>query len=119
MNLLSYDCFKKFSARTALSILQSTTPKGVIEPPSSPLSTEELASALTPFDIKRLESYAESMLDYHVILDLVPRLAEMSFAGKLGTEGSLSVAQQAIILALGLQRKPIEALEVICLRLSR
>lgn len=112
MNLLSYDCFKKFSAKTALSVVQSTTPRGILDPPTTPLSGEELAAALSPFDVKRLESYAESMLDYHVVLDLVPRLAEMSFTGKLGNEGTLSVAQQAIILALGLQRKPIEALEV-------
>ena len=62
--------------------------------------------------MKRLNSYADNMVEYHVILDLVPTLASLYFSKKLGEECSLSAAQQAILLALGLQRKPVEALEV-------
>jgi len=62
--------------------------------------------------MKRLTSYADNMVEYHVILDLVPTLAALYFGKKLGEECTLSAAQQAILLALGLQRKPVEALEV-------
>lgn len=62
--------------------------------------------------MKRLNSYADNMIEYHVILDLVPTLASLYFSKKLGEECTLSAAQQAILLALGLQRKPVDALEV-------
>ncbi|EIW67515.1 hypothetical protein TREMEDRAFT_33355 [Tremella mesenterica DSM 1558] len=111
LNLLSYSTFQKFSAKTSLSIIQSTTPKGLIDPPSTPITSDELSSLLSPFDMKRLEAYTEGMIDYHVILDLVPLLSALSFGGRLGEDGSLSVAQQAVLLALGLQRKSIEDLQ--------
>jgi len=81
---------------------------------------------LTPFDLKRLDSYANNMLDYHVILDLMPTVAKLYFQKRLG-EGKMSrsaeaesaeyrvrltAVQSSILLGLGLQRKPIEELEV-------
>ena len=48
-----------------------------------PLSRSDLDGLLSPFDLKRLESYANNMLDYHVILDLVPRLALLYFTDRL------------------------------------
>jgi N-acetyltransferase 10 len=51
------------------------------------------------------------MIEHHVILDLVPVLSALFFSRRLGAECTLSAAQQAILLALGLQRKPVEALE--------
>lgn len=109
MNLLSYEAFKKFDASVALSILESTVSRNSPSPAPRLLTNTELSSLLTPFDIKRLESYADSMLDYHVVLDLVPTIASLFFDKKLET--GLPPAQQAILLALGLQRKNVEALE--------
>ena len=63
---------------------------------------------LTPFDLKRLESYANNMLDYHVILDLLPNVATFYFEKRLGADLRLSAVQSSILLALGLQRKTIE-----------
>lgn len=60
--------------------------------------------------MKRLETYTSGMIDYHVILDLVPVLSHLFFSRRL-SDCTLSAAQQAILLALGLQRKPVEALE--------
>ena len=85
------------------------------------LSQQELAMLLTPFDLKRLESYANNMLDYHVILDLMPTVANLYFQKRLGSskvgeggEGQmhLTAVQSSILLALGLQRKSLEDLEV-------
>ncbi|ODN93460.1 N-acetyltransferase 10 [Cryptococcus wingfieldii CBS 7118] len=109
MNLLSFESFKKFEASQSLSILESTVPRNSPSPQPKPLTASELSTLLTPFDLKRLESYTDSMVDYHVVLDLVPTIANLFFARRLDV--SLAPAQQAILLALGLQRKNVEALE--------
>lgn len=111
MSLLSYSSFQKFPAETALSIIFATTPR-TNPPPSRTITSDELSSLLSPFDMKRLESYSDSMVDYHVILDLVPTIAQLFFARRLDPEEcKLSAVQQVILLALGLQRKPVEAME--------
>lgn len=51
------------------------------------------------------------MLDYHVILDLLPTVALLYFEKRLGDEIRLSAVQSSILLALGLQRKTIEEIE--------
>ena len=78
----------------------------------SALTTTELNVLLTPFDIKRLESYANNMLDYHVIMDLLPTVAMLYFERRLGPDMRLSAVQSSILLSLGLQRKNIEDVEV-------
>jgi N-acetyltransferase 10 len=75
----------------------------------SRLTAGELSYVLSPFDMKRLESYASNMIDYHLILDLLPALARLYFSGKTGLQ--LTTVQGAIILALGLQFKPLANLE--------
>lgn len=82
----------------------------IANPPD--LTTRELEIFLTPFDLKRLESYANNAIDYHVILDLLPTVATLYFDRRLGPEVRLSAVQSAILLALGLQRKSIEEVEV-------
>jgi N-acetyltransferase 10 len=67
---------------------------------------------LTPFDLKRLDSYANNMLDYHVILDLLPTAASLYFQKRIGNDVRLSAVQSAILLGLGLQRKSVEEVEV-------
>lgn len=52
------------------------------------------------------------MLDYHVIMDLLPTVASLYFEKRLGEEVRLSAVQSSILLALGLQRKTIEEIEV-------
>jgi N-acetyltransferase 10 len=80
--------------------------------PSTEIGSAELSILLTPFDLKRLESYANNMLDYHVVLDLLPTIASLFFEKRLGDEVRLSAVQSSILLALGLQRKSIEEVEV-------
>ena len=74
------------------------------------LRSDELSLYLSPFDIKRLESYSNNMLDYHVILDLIPRIAELYFQGRLKAGVSLTGVQQSILLSIGLQRKDMDAI---------
>ncbi|CAE6402143.1 unnamed protein product [Rhizoctonia solani] len=71
----------------------------------------ELNFLLTPFDLKRLEAYSNSLIDYHVVLDLLPMLATLYFGKRLGQDVKLNAIQSSIMLSLGLQRKTIEEVE--------
>ena len=53
------------------------------------------------------------MLDYHVILDLLPTIASLYFDRRLGADVRLSAVQSSIFLAMGLQRKSVEDIEVL------
>ncbi len=64
----------------------------------------------TPFDIKRLESYSKNLVDYHVILDLVPLLSRLYFLSRVPI--SVSSFQAAILLAVGLQHKSVDEISV-------
>jgi N-acetyltransferase 10 len=52
------------------------------------------------------------MLDYHVVLDLLPTLAALYFSKRFPVDVKLSGVQSSILLALGLQRKSVEDIEV-------
>ncbi len=114
--LLSYQ-FHTFPSVQALSISESASraaPNTAIPGFSKPLTKADLDSILSPFDLARLDSYANNMLDYHVILDLMPTIAHLYFTGRLKDAPcsvSLSGVQQSILLAIGLQRKDLNELE--------
>jgi len=112
LSLLSYQ-FRTFPAITSLSIRVSASNGGNLDVAniSQPLSKPELDSIMSPYDLKRLEKYADQMVDYHLILDLIPTLATLYFMQRLSPEVSLSSVQQAILLAVGLQHKAVEDLE--------
>lgn len=101
--LLLYE-FAKFPASQALSILEAAT----VESGSTPLSRADLDRVVTPFDLKRLDSYASNLLDHHVIMDLVPAVAHMYFSpGQVSV--SLSTVQATILAGMGLQHKTVDA----------
>lgn len=51
------------------------------------------------------------MLDYHVILDMVPQIALLYFTGRLSPAVSVTGVQASLLLAIGLQRKVLEDVE--------
>ncbi|KAK3072616.1 N-acetyltransferase 10 [Teratosphaeriaceae sp. CCFEE 6253] len=112
LSLLSYQ-FRAFGSVQALAIDESAN-MGIkmLEDGerTTPLTKVELDALFTPFDLKRLESYADNMLDYHAILDLLPSLAQLYFTGRLQGEAgiALSGVQRALLVAIGLQRKEME-----------
>ena len=112
LELLSYQ-FREFPSVMALSIDESANMGSKLDTSSHPrsLSRNELDGLLSPFDLKRLESYANNMLDYHVVLDLIPRLAMLYFTGRLKADIKLTGIQSSILLAVGLQRKDLTAIE--------
>ncbi|TIB36930.1 hypothetical protein E3P84_00581 [Wallemia ichthyophaga] len=109
LNLLSYK-FREFPSLTALTVLEATSIGTNDDEGGEPLTSNELHYFMTPFDMKRLESYASSMLDYHVIVDLLPQITQFYFTKRFGDE-KLSAVQSSILLSLGLQRKQIEDVE--------
>ncbi|KAG8159835.1 hypothetical protein KVR01_010472 [Diaporthe batatas] len=109
MELLSYQ-FRTFPSVLALSIDESANAGAALDDVEPrPLTKAELDERFTPHDLKRLESYANNMLDYHVILDLIPRIAELYFLGRIKNSVKLSGIQQSILLSVGLQRKDMDA----------
>lgn len=117
LNLLSYQ-FRTFPAVQSLSISESASAPSKAHPTPTaapkPLTKSELDQLFSPFDLARLDSYANNMLDYHVVLDLMPSIAHMYFTNRLSTPPafvSLSGVQQAILLAIGLQRKDLSDVE--------
>ncbi|KAF2234433.1 DUF699-domain-containing protein [Viridothelium virens] len=128
LSLLSYGSFRSFSSVTALAIDEATilgTQQGDLnsrlQKSHARLSKDELDTNFSPFDLKRLDAYASNMLDWHVILDLVPKIAQLYFTGRIKALHSvedgdqngvkLTGVQQALLLAIGLQRKTLEDVE--------
>ncbi|XP_075995531.1 RNA cytidine acetyltransferase [Genypterus blacodes] len=105
LSLLSYQ-FSSFQPSLALSILQNKNAKEE----KSILSSSEMASHFSPYDLKRLELYSRSMVDYHLIMDLIPSVSRMFFLKQLG-DVNLSAAQCALLLGIGLQHKSVDQLE--------
>ncbi|KIO06091.1 hypothetical protein M404DRAFT_999312 [Pisolithus tinctorius Marx 270] len=119
LSLLSYK-FREFGSVMGLSILEAAN-AGVKGNgyATHVLAAQELSLLITPYDLKRLESYANNMLDYHVILDLLPIISALFFGKRLG-DVSLSAVQASILLGMGLQRKSVEELEKeLCLPVSQ
>ena len=128
-SLLSFQ-FRSFSSTLALSILESARAAKQADSDSEeggsssvesllkklrdgPVSRELVDTMFTAYDLKRLESYANQLLDYHVILDLLPQIASIWFDGRVNESGfKLTNIQSALLLALGLQRKTIDDFEV-------
>ncbi|WAQ86955.1 hypothetical protein PtA15_7A684 [Puccinia triticina] len=110
LTLLSYK-FRSFPSVASLTVLEAANAGELVEKHESLLSGEEISRYFSPFDLKRLQSYSNNMLDYHVILDLLPNLTELYFSGKFNAETRLSGVQSSILLSLGLQRKSVEDIE--------
>ncbi|KAH3668778.1 hypothetical protein OGAPHI_002533 [Ogataea philodendri] len=102
VNLLSYN-FGFVPSVQALSILESCD-----KPTPEQLTKEELDKNFSPFDLKRLESYANNLIDYHVVVDMLPILSYLYFQGRISSEVSLSNVQAAILVAIGLQHKDMD-----------
>lgn len=56
------------------------------------LRREELEALFLPYDLKRLEMYSRSMVDYHLIMDMIPAISRLYFLNQLG-DLALSAAQ--------------------------
>jgi len=114
VHLLAFD-FSSFTSDLALRILKYD-PNGAIEPctpngEAIPPLADTILSRFSPYDRKRLESYAQSLLDYHVIMDMVPQIAELLVLGYFNEHMTLNWSQASIVVGLGLQKKTVTQLE--------
>ncbi|CAI9112680.1 OLC1v1013156C1 [Oldenlandia corymbosa var. corymbosa] len=105
--LLGYS-FHSMEYKLAMSILDPRVNFNDDDPSSNDYlkSTSEI---VTPHDMKRLEAYTNNLADFHMILDIVPKLARLYYLEKLPV--TLSYAQASVLLCMGLQRKDISAIE--------
>ncbi len=47
------------------------------------MSKDEADRNFNAYDIKRLEMYSQNLVDYHLVIDLVPEIARLYFLNKL------------------------------------
>ncbi|KAJ8927127.1 hypothetical protein NQ314_020400 [Rhamnusium bicolor] len=104
INLLAYQ-FRKFPPSLSLGVLSNKSLK--ITPRD--LTRQELDVHFTKYDIKRLEMYSNNLVDYHLIMDLMPTVAKIFFLNQMG-DTRMSAVQSAILLGVGLQHKTVEDL---------
>ena len=128
LNLLSYS-FRSFPAPLALELdLSATAPLRPSKPsqhntdpqqygtitqsqPAQVLTKAHLDQLFTPHDLRRLDSYANNLVDHHLITDLVPSLANLYFRGPLRDAVRLTpFTQKALLLAIGCQRRDVDSL---------
>lgn len=104
VSLLAFD-FRDLPLALSLSLLDfQMVGADVLQKRSLPV--QELDAYVSNFDMKRLESYSKNLVDYHVILDLLPIIARFYFLKKIPF--TISYAQAAILAGAGLQFKKIE-----------
>lgn len=57
------------------------------------MTRAEVDLYFTKYDLKRLEMYSDKLVDYHLIMDMLPHLAKLYFTDKMSPV-KLSVVQQ-------------------------
>ncbi|KAJ8299182.1 hypothetical protein KUTeg_023242 [Tegillarca granosa] len=105
VSLLAYQ-FKTFSSSLGLAMLQQKQFKNIEK---KKLNSAELENYFTKYDVKRLELYAQNMVDYHLIVDLLPAIGRLYFLGQLDVH--FSAVQSGMLLAMALQHKTVDDLE--------
>lgn len=121
--------FRHFAPKLALSVLDPPTSSGGAAVPAAaaaaaaaaappgkarapramagqPISFRDVLVLLSEYDLRRLEAYSRNLVDYHMVLDLVPALASLFFQRRVPV--TLSHTQCAIMAAVGLQRKTVD-----------
>eukprot|EP00468_Gymnochlora_sp_CCMP2014_P008140 CAMPEP_0167758110 /NCGR_PEP_ID=MMETSP0110_2-20121227/10289_1 /TAXON_ID=629695 /ORGANISM="Gymnochlora sp., Strain CCMP2014" /LENGTH=448 /DNA_ID=CAMNT_0007644355 /DNA_START=541 /DNA_END=1886 /DNA_ORIENTATION=- len=97
--------FRIFSSKMALTVCHSHEKNAHKGAGSN--STAGYGEAI--YDLKRIESYARNLVDFHLVLDLVPTCAKLFFEQRLDVS-SLFRTKSSILLGLGLQRKSVDEL---------
>jgi len=53
--------------------------QGEVKDDIEPVTKEKIERYISVFDLKRLESYSNNLVDFHLIMDLVPTIAKLHF----------------------------------------
>lgn len=88
LTLLGFE-FRKLSCRLAYQLAQASSHSAddsngksqvlQITAASTPVSRSLIAPLISQFDLRRLEAYSRNMVDFHLIMDLVPTIARLFF----------------------------------------
>ncbi|GAA5833748.1 hypothetical protein JCM11251_003218 [Rhodosporidiobolus azoricus] len=105
LQLLSYK-FREFDVKTALSILEAASRADPTRQ-RRVLTAADVRDFFSPFDLKRIKSYVDGTITWHVITDLLPTLAILFFTQRFPdmAKDNPGAMQQMILCAIGLQRK--------------
>ena len=107
VNLLGYE-FKGMDVGLAVDILSpNITTKQTEEELEEVLDSAKLRLFVSHLDFKRLQAYANNLVDFHLILDLLPILSRLFFLKDFGSL-KVSYSQAAILVGLGLQHRNVE-----------
>lgn len=111
VQLLGYE-FRSLPPGLALAVLKSGSDSRESKGSEKRGTISDIKNLFTPHDMRRLESYSRNLVDYHVILDMIPKLAELYATGSLGLSDGLrlSPAQNAVLVAMGLQKCSVDDL---------
>ncbi|GAB9469473.1 N-acetyltransferase 10 [Globisporangium polare] len=126
VSLLSYE-FATFPGALSLSLLSDEAPGAATKAKDASdtaggeqrtlqrsatgeIKPEELNMVITPYDVKRLKSYAKNMVDYHMIMDLIPSLGRLYFLQRFPNM-TLSYLQRAILVSIGLQHQSVDVIQ--------
>lgn len=115
LSLLAYE-FKEIDITLSIGILDPNLTQNTNDDENNNeennknegISKEELNLWLNLYDLKRLEAYSKNMVDFHLIIDLLPSLARMFFSKKFSKSLKFSYSQAAILMGMGLQHKNVE-----------
>jgi N-acetyltransferase 10 len=106
-NLLSFE-FRSFSATLALSMFVDSDREQHHQQQVKPLTRTELLFGMSEYDLRRLDAYAQKLVDYHLIVDLLPQLSRWALQNRIPVK--LTGVQRAILAASGLQCKRVDSL---------
>ncbi|CAF4863602.1 unnamed protein product, partial [Rotaria socialis] len=104
LSLLGFQ-FRTFTPGMVLNLIQ----QAVYPETKEDFTASLIEQNFTDYDLRRLESYTRNLVDYHLILDLVPILAKLFYLNRLPIQ--LTVVQMALLSGIGFQYKTIEQLE--------
>ena len=112
LSLLAYE-FKEIELTLSLGVLepnltQNTKEENDLTENKDSIVKEELGFWLNLYDLKRLEAYSKNMVDFHLIIDLLPILARLFFSKKFAKSLKFSYSQAAILMGMGLQHKSVD-----------
>jgi N-acetyltransferase 10 len=99
LNLLSFE-FTSLPTSLALNILSPEEGENC--------NAHILERYVTLYDLKRLEAFCKKLIDFHLILDLLPGIAQLYFSKNLSLK--FSNLQKSLLIAIALQKKPFDSL---------
>ncbi|XP_035229406.1 RNA cytidine acetyltransferase-like isoform X2 [Stegodyphus dumicola] len=107
INLLPIS-FKTLSASLILNIIHLCSTESMKR---KDFSSAQLQWFLTPRSMQRLNAYCNRLVDYHLIMDLLPVISKLYFLHH-PNNFSLSSVQEVVLLSMGFQNKSVEQIAV-------